>query len=55
MCTMTFRVSKRESLISLLFRVSNEENVEVFSHSQQFITIRTLWFVLFLFYHSKFI
>ena len=49
MCTMTLGVSKSESLFGLLFRVSNGENVEIFSHLQQFITVGTLWFVLFLF------
>lgn len=44
MCTMTLGVSKSESLFGLLFRVSNGENIEIFSHLQQFITVRTLLF-----------
>ena len=35
-------VSKSESLFGLLFHVSNEANVEIFFHFQQFITVRTL-------------
>lgn len=40
-----------ESLFTLLFRLSNVENVKILSHSPQFITVHTLlfWFVLILF------